>query len=345
MIIAIDASRSCEGIQKTGVEVVSDELLKHLQKLDDEKEFRYYTPKNISWLPANQQRLVPGKKLWTLISLSFAMLKDKPDVLFVPVHTLPFFCPKKTIKVVHDISSLLYPRLYSIKERLLLRWDLWRTKRLCSTVIVPTEKIKQDLIDLQGYQKEKILVTGWGAPEKAKHITPIEQREKYILFIGRLEEKKNIATLAKAFKQFHQNQTDWKLILVGKQGYGHDLFKHELNHPAIVQKGFVTEKEKVELLQKTSMLAIVSFDEGFSFPLLEAYAHGVPTIISDIPTLNEIAQDASLKTPVDSPTALSAIMTEIANNPEQQNILIEKGYSRLNQFSWNSVAMNIKRLF
>ncbi|MFH1456886.1 MAG: hypothetical protein ABIF17_02085 [Patescibacteria group bacterium] len=99
--IGIDASRSINSIQKTGVENVSDEIIKEIEKLSYKaiKEFEivYYTPERISWLPDSQQRVLrwPFRFFWTQIRLSWEMLKDKPDVFFSPVHILPFFTPKK----------------------------------------------------------------------------------------------------------------------------------------------------------------------------------------------------------------------------------------------------------
>ena len=106
-IITIDASRSTDSIQKTGVEFVSDELLKKFNNIKNNNiNFIFYTPKKISWLPDEQQKILnwPFKFLWTQIRLSLEMLFNKPEIYFSPVHTLPFFTPKNSYKIIHDIA-------------------------------------------------------------------------------------------------------------------------------------------------------------------------------------------------------------------------------------------------
>jgi len=107
--IGIDASRSIDMLQKTGVEKVSDELLQEISKQNNEVIF--VTPKKIDWLPKKQQKTLnwPLRYLWTQIRLCWELWWHAPDKFFVPVHKIPLWFlvfNKKSEKyvLIHDIA-------------------------------------------------------------------------------------------------------------------------------------------------------------------------------------------------------------------------------------------------
>ncbi len=399
--IAIDASRSIDGVQKTGVEVVSDALLKYFAQdtqifeendamsrahkiLSSAKDpsqssgsphtyITYYTPKQIPWLPANAQRIITRHHLWTIIGLSLAMLRDKPDVLFVPVHTLPFFCPKKTIRIIHDVSFLRTPQAYSLRERTYMRFDLWRAKRLCSNIVVPTEAVKRDLVDLLHFSAEKIVVTGWGVPEgkfevesekfevsgvfiekemQKKNIRSLQANnlklhtpQSFILFLGRVEEKKNVANMIRAFELFKRTHPKWEFILAGKPGFGFEHIAPLLETSGVRYLGYVSDEVKADLLGSASMLTLISREEGFAFPMLEAFRAHIPVLASSIPTLAEIAEDAALFADPDDVQKIADNMSLLADNVGVRVELINKGTEKLKKYSWDTVLKEVWELF
>ncbi|MCG2686795.1 glycosyltransferase, partial [Candidatus Parcubacteria bacterium] len=170
--IAIDASRSIDSIQKTGVENVSDELIKEIEKLRkegiEEFEIIYYTPKLINWLPEKNQKVLkwPFKFLWTQIRLSWEMLSDKPDIFFSPVHILPFFAPKNSFKIIHDVAFKKNNKIYNLKNKILLNLDLNRAIKKCKKIFVPSEQVKQDLLKYRKISENNIVVIPHGYTKK-----------------------------------------------------------------------------------------------------------------------------------------------------------------------------------
>ena len=146
MIIGIDASRANEE-QKTGVgwyawHVIQE--LKHLTTLPlnhttTRQPLRVvlYTNKplmgDLAVLPEGWSEKVlqwfPGR-LWTQIRLSFEMLVNPPDVLFIPAHVFPIIHPKKTVMTVHDIAAIKFPESYNWFERW---YSVWSAKFACYT--------------------------------------------------------------------------------------------------------------------------------------------------------------------------------------------------------------------
>ena len=150
MIIGIDASRANRP-QKTGTEWYSYYLIRWLAKLDNKNKYILYTDKALRGglidLTTNQhensnepeisidencnQKLIsphdnfecrilnwPFNFFWTLARLSMAMVRKKPDVLFVPAHSLPLIYPKKTLITIHDVGFARETRLYNSENTL-----------------------------------------------------------------------------------------------------------------------------------------------------------------------------------------------------------------------------------
>lgn len=345
MKLAIDASRSVDHIQKTGVEVVSDALLKALETTKPAQvEITYYTPELISWLPRSAQRILPFKRFWTLIHLSRALWKDRPDALFVPVHNIPVWVPKRVVRIIHDISSYRTPEAYAWKERFLIKHDAKRAKRLCKTVFVPTEAVKQDLIQLAGYSFEQIVVTGWALDEStipsslSAHKT---SGSPYLLFIGRIEEKKNVRVLIEAFRLFKAVHSDWELVLVGKPGHGFEAIQSFLQEPGVKHVGYVETDEKWHLLRGAKALVIPSKEEGFSFPMLEAFYAGVPVVASDIPPLHDVGGPASVYVSPTDAESIAAGMQRCVSDEALRTQLVTAGKARLKLFSWERIAQHV----
>lgn len=349
MKLAIDASRSVDRIQKTGVEVVSDALLKTLEATKPAGvEIAYYTPELISWLPRSAQRILPFRRFWTLIHLSRALWQDRPDALFVPVHNIPLWVPKQVVRIIHDISSYRTPEAYAWKERVLIKRDAERAKRLCKTVFVPTEAVKQDLIQLVGYAPNNVVVTGWALDEAS--IPPVvsvqkEAQKPYLLFIGRIEEKKNVRVLIEAFRIFKMAHADWELVLVGKPGHGFETIQPLLQESGVKHLGYVETSEKWNLLRGAKAVVIPSKEEGFSFPMLEAFYAGTPVVASDIPPLHDVGGAACVYVSPTDAAAIAAGVDRCVSDEALRAKLMAAGKERLKLFSWERIAQQVWKAF
>jgi glycosyltransferase involved in cell wall biosynthesis len=344
-IIAIDASRSIDSIQKTGVENVSDEILKNFLDLKKENvDFIFYTPELINWLPKENQKVLNWsfKFLWTQIRLSWEMLINKPDIFFSPVHILPFFTSKNTFRLIHDIAFKKDPKIYSFKQRILLNFDLYRAVKKCKKIFVPSNQVKEDLLNYTEIQENRIKVIPHGYTRQNKE-TGNKERKKQILFIGRIEEKKNILNLIKAFNVFSQRHPEYILILAGKidQEYvdkNIDLF----NTDKIQLLGYVSEEKKYQLLSESACLAYVSKEEGFGIPILEAFDFNLPVVCSDIPVLREVGGEVCVFVNQDSIEEISNGLEKITSD-SLGNI---KSQQQLEKFSWRiSSEIYLKEIF
>ncbi len=366
MTLGIDASRSVSTIQKTGVELVSDELLKTInnqQSAISNLKIIYYTPSKIDWLPAENQKILrwPFKFLWTQIRLAWELIFHPPEKMFFPVHAMPLLLiacyqlgATNYFRIIHDIAFKKQPQLYSFRQRMILNLDLSLAKKLCAKIFVPTQAVKDDLSKYTKINPEKIIVTPWGYKMRnnESRITNYGERKKQILYIGRVEAKKNIENLIKGFQLFSQGHPDYKLILAGrldpKFPNHNSLFTI---HNSVELPGYISEAEKYQLLRESAVLIHVPLEEGFGFTLLEAFDFGLPVVASDIPVLREVGGDAceyvNPNSPEDIADKLKFILSERSEskNPVSGAPLVDslltKGHERLKFFNWSKTAEQI----
>ncbi len=334
MKIGIDVSRMQDSIKKTGVEVVGDVVVRKLfQELSKDNEVVLYTPDVISDFPKKNQRVIKLSKLWTVVRLSLEILINKPDVFFSPVHELPFFCPKKTFRIVHDVAFLKTPYNYSFFQRQYMKYGLKRSLRICKKIFVSTKAVKNDIVKYHPESKDKIVVTGFGFDRKNLDNEVFSKRNQFV-YIGRIEMKKNIYRLVEAFEIFSKKYLDYKLILAGKPGFGFEKIRQQIqkSNANIILKDYVGDEEKNILQSESKAVVLVSTEEGFGIPVLEGLDWGTQVVASDIPVLREVGGDICVYI---NPCSLE----DIARGLEMAlgDCEHEKGFLHLRNFDWSKM--------
>jgi glycosyltransferase involved in cell wall biosynthesis len=357
MIIGIDASRANRDV-KTGVEWYSYYLIQELKKITpDDVGVVLFTDKplrgDLANLPPNWREKVlkwPLKYLWTQLRLSLEMLMNSPDVLFVPAAALPIICPKKSFTTIHDIGFHRFPKFYGFFHYLYLVFSTYFAKIKAFKIFVPSEFTKKELVECYKMDTNKIVVTPLGVVKDTVGLTkpytsvglrkPISQDDEiangnFIIFVGRLTEKKNISGIVEAFKLFKTENPDskLKLVLVGPKGDAKVKIDND-----IMRFDYLSRPEIADLLKNSRALVFPSFYEGFGLPILEAFAAGVPVITSKGIATEEAAGNAAiLVNPLSTTEIKDAILKIVSDNALRQD-LIQKGLERAKDFSWQKTA-------
>jgi glycosyltransferase involved in cell wall biosynthesis len=355
MKIGIDASRAFEK-NPTGVGVYSREAIAHLREFLKDEEVVLYVRRGatISFdLPEKWRiREIAWKYFWTQGGLSLEMLVRPVDVLFVPAHTLPIVHPKKSVVVVHGLEYERCPEGYSFLSKMLLRWFTKYSCRVAYKIITVSEATKRDLVSFYNIDEKKIRVIYEGVPffdsETGNEKPETENTKKpYFLFIGRLETRKNVVRMVEAFDDFRKrSQEMYQLVLAGKPGYGYEQIRQAIDTSPfcedIIEKGYVSEEEKGELLRNTDALMFFSLAEGFGLPILEAQAMDVPVLCSDIPVFHEIAGKGALFADPRDTKSMMDVMSSITQNEEQMRENVVKWRrENVRRFSWEKCAREI----
>lgn len=380
MLIGIDASRANRE-RKTGTEWYSYYLIEGLKKFPLQKgiNFLLYSAEplkdKLNNLPFGWQEKVLfwwPKYLWTQARLSLEMLLRPVDLLFVPAHTLPIIHPKKTVITLHDLAFEKFPQFYSFGQRKYLRFVYQFAVKKATRIIVPSWATKNDLEEIYQADPKKIVVIPLAYnKEEFKVINnqnKIDQvlrkygiKKPYFLFIGRLEKKKGIEILLKAFHLFlseadqfragtYNNSITFNFVLVGKPGYGYDEIKSQIpiRQPAgkcqIQTIGYVEQNDLPYLYNGAEIFIFPTFAEGFGLPILEAMACGIPVIASEIEPLKEIGGEAIIFFKSGDSEDLAEKIKGLINNQELRKSLIQKGLEQVKNFSWQKCAQETLNL-
>jgi glycosyltransferase involved in cell wall biosynthesis len=361
MVIGIDASRANK-TQKTGTEWYSWQLIQELKKIPPTQvggvKFVLYSPNKLKGalaeLPEGWKSQVfswPPKYLWTQLRFSCQIKKFPPDLLFVPAHVIPRAHPQKTVTVCHDIGFKRFPGAYSAWSRFYLNWSTRFALKHASKIIAISEFTKNELINIYQADSSKIEVVHLAYNDQL--FRPIKDETKinevlakykiekpYILYVGRLEEKKNIVGLLKAFKLFTEvGFSNIKLVLVGKPGYGYRNFKRQKSKVKnILEIGYLEQTDLPYLYSGAKVFVFPSFYEGFGMPVLEAMACATPVVASSTTSIPEVAGDAALLVNPDNSKEIAAAVEQIINDTDLRTRLVQKGLDRVKNFSWQKCA-------
>jgi len=350
MKVGIDASRAFLR-ERTGTEEYAYQLIKNLTKINDPFcQFFLYVKKGAEIdfdLPENfHKRTIGREKYWTQIGLSAELLMNPVDVLLVPSHSIPFLHPKRTVAMIHGVEFKNCPKCYSRPDRFFLELNTMISIKWAKKIITPSASTKKDLIKFYSISPEKITVIHHGTESPKSIKSGVQGDEFNILFIGRLEKRKNITNLIKAFEIFKEScklQTaNCKLILAGRPGFGYDEIRREINGSKrkndIILTGYVSQSEKENLYAKAGIFIMPSFAEGFGLPILEAMRRRVPVLCSDITPFFEIAMDSAMYFDPKSYDDVADKMRMVIMNEHVQKDLVERGFKNAKNYSWERCA-------
>jgi len=361
MKIGIDGSRAFLK-NRTGIEEYSYQVIKNLRKEPESFEVFLYVRKNQEVdfeLPKNWKMKTIGWPIfWTQAGLSLEMLFHRVDVLFVPAHTVPIIHPENTVVTIHGLEYEFCGQAYSAWEKLYMKVSIRKSCRWASRIISVSENTKQDLMKLYKVPAEKIQVIYEGCsfchsgldPESRIRAQILKQVQDdshpYLLFLGRIEERKNVGNILEAFEILKEKyKIQHKLILAGKPGYGWEKIKAKItnskNKDDISELGFVSEQEKWEFLKNAEVFVFPTQYEGFGIPILEAQSVGCPVVASNNSSIVEVADDSALLIDPKNPAEIAEAIFKIISNQTFKKDLIEKGHENVKRFSWEKCAREV----
>lgn len=363
MLITIDASRALVP-QPTGIEIYSREIIGALLALPEAKDHRWLLlapqlppiANLLAQLPNHARwEIIPGQRLWTWWHLSQYFLRNREtnqSTLFVPGHILPPIAPKHSIITIHDFAFRWFPETYGNGRRWWLDAELARSARKATHIIVPSAATAIDLTHFYDIPRDRITIVHHGIDHKEhsfqhKEVTKssVSNNTPYLLFIGRIEPRKNIGRLVTAFERVCQKLGEpLNLVLIGRQPADLNRVIPEFAElkPAtrqrIILPGYQTEEQVKIWLKYALGFVFPSLYEGFGFPVLEAMRQGIPVITSKTSALGEIADQAALLVDPENIEELTTAMTRLVQDLVLRESLKQAGQTRAQEFTWHKAA-------
>jgi glycosyltransferase involved in cell wall biosynthesis len=368
--IGIDARPLARG--QAGISRVAYSTVRELERLDDHNQYYLYCNRHFD-LPFENPRwqktvqplysLLPGS-LW-LQSRAFARAarNDGLDVFWGTSFILPAGLPKATRKVltIHDLVWRRYPQSMSWYNRMLSRAYTERSISRADVIVAFSQSTKRDLESELQVPAEKIKVMRLGVDahfrpsEPARAARRIAQKygcsENYILSVGTVEPRKNLAALIEAIGILKgQGKLAYQLVVAGAKGWGksriaESIRKWKLTERDVKFLGFIPEEDLPLLYSGAAVLVFPSVYEGFGLPLVEAMACGVAIVASNTSSIPEVVEDAALlASPYDS-EAMAAGILRLLSDTQLRLALIERGLRRAQSYTWEATAREVFHIF
>ncbi len=362
MRIAIHATE-LDASRIDGTRVYISKLLNRFGNMAQEDRFLLYHQGTFNENIAPPQtdnyiiKTLPKSPMWTQTRFALNILKEKPDVLWMPLHNMPFVHSKKTriVVTIHDLAFKIFPETFPSADVRKLNFLTDYSVRFADKLIVPSKATKKDLLRL--YPKllvDKICVVHHGVNinfwkkdvdrevcEKVFKKYNIDSSQ-YILHVGAIQPRKNLVFLIKAFEIIKKQKPHLKLVLVG--GYGW-LWQNIVKHAKESQfaKDIIFTKnipfEDVQILMKNATVFVLpSLYEGFGIAGLEALAASVPVVAANNSSIPEVLGNAALYFDVDDEGQCADCILKMINNESLQLTMKEKGNKRVQKFTWDKCA-------
>ena len=355
MRIAIDASRTTVA-RVTGTEHYALRLIHTLIQQNSTHHitlyFRDQPPPGL--FPDTDHvvyRIIPLPRLWTHLRFALELWRNRPDITFVPAHTLPLVFPGRAIVTVHDLGFKYFPQAHPAGQRYYLDWTTRYSARRACVILADSQATANDLSRFYGLSSGKIRVVypGIDTPHlgdtdaiKQKYHLP----ERYFLFMGTLQPRKNIARIVRAFGQWQQinPDDDTGLVLAGGKGWLYDE-TWTTGVDGVSLPGYIDEADKGALYAGATALVFPTLYEGFGFPVLEAMHCGTAVIASNSSSLPELVGDAGLLVDPLDVDAISAAMDMISSDAGLRQQLRAKGQRQVAKFTWEAAAQAVLEAF
>ncbi len=297
--------------------------------------------------------------LWEQTAL--AARTRRLDLLHAMAFAIPLAAACPTVVTVHDLSFMRFPAAFRPLNRLYLSTFTRLSVRRARRVIVGAESTRRDVLQFCAARPERVVIVPYGVtdaftPAAPEAVVEFRRRkglpEQFILFLGTLEPRKNIAHLIESYALFAERQrrgqggissnTVPKLVIVGGKGWYYESLFTRVTQLGLIDDvlftGYAPAEELPWWYRAATLFVFPSLFEGFGLPVLEAMACGAPTITSNVSSLPEVAGDAAILVDPHDKEGLVSAMQRLLRDPELRRSLSAAGVRQAAQFPWSRTA-------
>ena len=300
--------------------------------------------------------LLDHDRLWRLGGAAWSAARSRADVVFIPtaatlpVGVVPAVC------AIHDVTPLTMPS-HSNRVTAMQRVFFKSCARFSRAIITSSECSKKDIVTLLGVPDEKVSVVHDGCDQWLFNAMPLDQAARaslqarlgigrpYLLHHGTIQPRKNLKRLIEAFRlMLAQNASlDFDLVLAGQIGWASDEVVHAARDNnggkgRVILAGVLADADLALLIKGASLAVIPSLYEGFSLPMVEAMACGVPTVTSQTSCLPEISGNTLAYFDPLSLEDMAGCMQSALIDSQLRERLRVRGLERARQFTWERCA-------
>jgi glycosyltransferase involved in cell wall biosynthesis len=352
----------------TGIGRFLINLLENFPLYDKENKYFLFTYSKINFNPDYYTNIptvrgfLPQKifsPFWCNFILPFYLKKYKIDILFSANQVVPLIKVKdcKYISVVHDVIYKADPSFLPFIYRIYLQSFAYFSVKVSDLIITVSEYSKSDILKHYNINPNKIKVV-LQFPNPLFQPSPVSEDSKsalkkeykisgkIVLYVGMLENRKNIQTILKVADRIKELNKEVTFVLVGKVGFGGEKIISEIKKRSnVIHLMNIDDETLAKFYNIADVFLFPSLYEGFGYPPLEAMQSGLPVIASDNTSLREIVADGGI---LCNPNDYKKIYDEI-NKLLDDNLYRDKtklaGIKRAENFSLEKSVIQIVEIF
>ncbi|HEX8161866.1 MAG TPA: glycosyltransferase family 1 protein [Pyrinomonadaceae bacterium] len=360
MHIGIDAH--AVGTRLAGNETYITNLVEALADVDTSNRYTLYVTKPAAverfagrWPNFAVRRTLPHSPVVRIpVTLSAELRRRPVDVLHVQF-TAPPLAPCPVVVTIHDLAFEHLPATFKRRSWMQLRLTVRRTARRAAQIITVSEYSKRDIVETYRVEPGRVTVTHEAAAARFRPVSDERELRRvrqlygiegdYILAVGSVQPRKNLARLVRAYSDLRRRPGQAKLprlVVVGKLAW---LYEETLRaveecgvREDVTLTGYVPEGDLPALYSGALCFAYPSFFEGFGLPPLEAMRCGTPVVVGDRTSLPEVVGDAGLLVDPFDTAAMTAALARVVDDGELRRLMRARGLARAARFDWRETA-------
>jgi glycosyltransferase involved in cell wall biosynthesis len=332
-------------------------LLCHLPEADPHIEYTVFLSERryvaapgvrlqVSRLPTHQPW---ARIVWEQMAQPWAVRRAGVDLIHEPAFVGPLASGCPFVITIHDLSFLFYPQGFRVLNRLYLRLFTRYSVQRARRIVAVSESTKRDLVQHYGMSPARIDVVYNGIdssfrPLPAARVAAFKAErglpDRFILFVGTLEPRKNVVRLIESFARLPKGRPP--LMLVGGRGWLCDGIFARIEALSLTDEihvvGYVPAEDLCFWYNAADLFVYPSLYEGFGLPPLEAMACGTPVVASTTSSLPEVVGQAGLLVDPTDTEALAAAMEQVLTSVEMREKMRVAGLAQAQGFSWQQTA-------
>lgn len=368
MRIAIDGLPLTETL--TGVGHYTNELATHLASDFPKDDITVLAPSAFVNSVSEQNNLhhirvrlrpwnLPWFRPWWSSTLPRYLDKHPFDIFHGTNFDIPLEGNCATVLTVHDLSTLLHANTHEDAPVRRARARLPIVGHAATMIVTPTEFVRAETHQHLGIPLEKIVAIPEAArdcfaPLPASETSVVRRRlgvgDDFLLYVGTIEPRKNLAVLVKSYEQVRRlRDRKLQLVMTGRKGWLVDDFVREVQRsefaPDIIMPGYLSDADLRALYSSCTAFVYPSIYEGFGLPPLEAMACGAPVIASRIPSIMEVGGPAIRSFAPEDSDELTRVLLEVLDSTKLRNEHSQLGLKRAAEFSWSKAAQATREVY
>ena len=372
MNIAFDAKRITNNA--TGLGNYSRFVLEALTEYRPENRYLLYSPsigrpelyrellehRSVQLHTPHRALAFLGGSLWRNYSIPRLVREAKVDLFHGLSNELPLGLYRAqrvgTVVTIHDLAFIRYPQYYKPIDRLLYRRKYGASARAADHVITVSEQTRRDVIDIFGVEEERVTTVYQGCSERFAQIQPEEVAaarqalrlpQRYMLFVGSIEERKNLLLAVEALAQLQDKELH--LVAVGRRTPYVQQVLDRARRLGVTSRLHLLHQVGVTYLPGiyggAEVFVYPSRFEGFGIPIIEALNAGIPVIGATGSCLEEAGGPTSLYTDPDNADMLASLIDRVLIDISLRRLMIDEGRSYVERFTPKRIARDLSQVY